>query len=101
MFEWLFILLAPVLPDAATQKDYIGVVAAEAGYAALVPAEKVVKPKVPTKDCKTCDGLGKVRTGDGHSWTKCPDCDPNLDGGNKREPSIILDVPTEEVGTDG
>jgi hypothetical protein len=80
MFEWLFLLFSPVLPvmpDATPKKDYIGVVAAEAGYASLVPTATPVKPKVPTKDCKTCKGLGKVPSGDGHEWTKCPDCDPN------------------------
>jgi hypothetical protein len=100
MFEWLFILLAPVLPDATPQKDYIGVVAAEAAYASLVPEEKVVKPKVPTKDCKNCKGLGKVPTGDGLGWTKCPECDPNLAADIKQEPSITLEVPTEKASID-
>lgn len=78
MFEWLFFFFAPVLPDATPKKDYIGVVAAEAAYASLLPDAAPVKPKVPTKDCKTCKGLGKVPSGDGHEWTKCPDCDPTL-----------------------
>lgn len=79
MVEWLFIFapLLPVATYAVPEKDYIGVVAAEAGYAALLPDAAPVKPKVPTKDCTTCKGLGKVPSGDGHEWTKCPDCDPN------------------------
>lgn len=78
MFDWLFVLLAPVLPDDAPKKDYIGLVAAETAYAALVPEATPVKPKVPTKDCTNCKGTGKVPTGDGQGWTKCPECDPSL-----------------------
>jgi hypothetical protein len=77
MFDWLFVLLSPVVPYAETvpQKDYIGLVAAEAAYSALLPESAPVKPKVPTKDCKTCNGTGRVRSGDNISWTKCPDCE--------------------------
>jgi hypothetical protein len=77
MFDWLFYLLAPVMPDAAPQKDYIGVVAAEAAYAALLPDKEVApKPLVDPKDCNRCNGTGRVRTGDGQGWMKCPDCQP-------------------------
>lgn len=78
MFEWLLTL--PMWFAHATpppQQDYVGVVAAEAAYAALLPDAAPVKPKVPTKDCTTCKGTGKVRQGDGHV-TECPDCDPTL-----------------------
>jgi hypothetical protein len=91
MFEWLFFIFAPLVPDATPPKDYIGVVAAEAAYAALLPDAAPVKPKVPTKDCKTCKGLGKVPSGDGHEWTKCPDCDPNLAVPTSR---VYLNPPT-------
>jgi hypothetical protein len=79
MFEWFFLLFAPVVPEAALPaKDYVGLVAAEVAYASLLPDAAPVKPKVPTKDCTTCKGTGRVRSGDGHEWTKCPDCDPML-----------------------
>jgi len=86
MFEWLFVLLSPVLPyaDAQPQKDYVGLAAAEAAYSALIPDTAPVKPKVPTKDCTTCKGTGRVRTGDNQGWTKCPDCDPELGQGTSR-----------------
>lgn len=76
MFDWLFILLTPAVPAAeAPPVDYVGPVAAEVAYLSLEPTD-VVKPKVPTKDCKTCNGTGRVRTGDNQGWTKCPDCEP-------------------------
>jgi len=79
MLEWLFVFLFPGAADVTHPKqDLVGVVAAEAAYTALQPTAAPVKPKVPTKDCKTCNGSGRVKTGDGHDWTKCPDCDPNL-----------------------
>lgn len=76
MFEWLLLLLAPLVPHATPpQTDYIGVVAAEAAYASLLPRSAPTKPKVDRKDCTTCNGTGKVRTGDGLGWTECPDCE--------------------------
>lgn len=66
------------------QKDYIALVASEAAYSALIPETAPVKPKVPTKDCTTCNGTGRVRTGDNQGWTKCPDCDPELGQGISR-----------------
>jgi hypothetical protein len=87
MFKWftafitfVFSLFSPGVPDenTAPQKDYIAVVASEAAYSALLPDKAPVKPKVPTKDCTTCKGTGRVRTGDDQGWTKCPDCDPTL-----------------------
>lgn len=77
MLEWLLSIPlwfshAPVPPQ-----DYIGMVAAEAAYAALLPNKAVVKPKVPRKDCTTCKGTGRVTQGDGHE-TECSDCDPAL-----------------------
>jgi hypothetical protein len=74
MLEWLFLLLTPA-PAAPPTTDYVGTVAAEAAYAALIPAAEPTKPKVPTKDCTTCNGAGRVRTGDDQGWTKCPDCE--------------------------
>lgn len=77
MFDWLFVLLSPVLPYAETapKTDYVAVAASEAAYSALISESAPVKPKVPTKDCTTCKGTGRVRTGDDQSWTKCPDCE--------------------------
>lgn len=88
MFEWLFLIFTPLMPDAAPKQDYVGVVAAEAAYTAMAPEREVVKPKVPTKDCKTCGATGRVRTGDNQGWTKCPDCDPTL-GAPATEPVDI------------
>lgn len=78
MFDWLFVLLSPVMPYAepAPKTDYIAVAASEAAYSALLPESAPVKPKVPTKDCTKCNGRGEVPTGDSnHPWTKCPDCE--------------------------
>jgi hypothetical protein len=75
MFEWI-LLAAPVIYATPPQKDYVGVVAAEAAYASLLPNTPVIKPLVDTKDCKRCNGEGRIRTGDGHAWTDCPDCEP-------------------------
>ena len=81
MFEWVVALFTALfswaIPHADTtpQKDYVGLAAAEAAYSALLPDAAPVKPKVPTKDCTTCKGTGRVRTGDDQNWTKCPDCE--------------------------
>lgn len=82
MFEWLVALFTALfswtLPHADTtpKKDYVGLVASEAAYSALLPDTAPVKPKVPTKDCTTCKGTGRVPTGDSNNpWTKCPDCE--------------------------
>lgn len=78
MFDWLFLFFSAGTSHVEPPKqDLVGVVAAEAAYSAL-KADVVVKKKVPTKDCTTCKGTGRVRTGDDHEWTKCPDCDPEL-----------------------
>jgi hypothetical protein len=97
MFEWLM-LFFPVTYAEPPKKDYIGMVAAEVAYSALLPDAPVVKPLVDTKDCKRCGGTGKIRTGDTISWTDCPDCEPK-DGapkGNVKEsaplPSMKLQV---------
>lgn len=76
MVEWLLSLFFTVAPlPATTEQDYIAAISAEVAYAALLPGPTPTKPKVPTKDCKTCNGTGRVRTGDDHAWTKCPDCE--------------------------
>jgi hypothetical protein len=86
MMNWLVVLLNLVSPHAAEppKEDCVGMVAAEAAYSALLPNQAPVKPKVPTKDCTTCKGTGKVQSGDGLNWSKCPDCDPAL--GNVKTP---------------
>jgi hypothetical protein len=63
------------------RQDYIGVVSAEAAYASLLPGSAPVNPPKPVdpKNCPTCGGTGKVRTGDGQGWTKCPTCQPASD----------------------
>ena len=77
MWEFILSLLSLVDPTV-TPKDYIGPVAAEAAYSAAMPTKQPVKPKVPTSECKTCNGTGRVRTGDDQGWTKCPDCEPDI-----------------------
>lgn len=57
---------------------YVGVVAAEAAYTTLLP-NTPDKPKpapspVDPANCPTCKGVGKVPSGDGQGWTKCPTC---------------------------
>lgn len=85
MFEWLFLLFAPTVPYAdappTATADYVGLVAAEAAYAALLPsAPNPDKPKPPPVDpanCPTCKGTKRVPTGDSNNpWTKCPTCQP-------------------------
>lgn len=81
MFEWLFMLFTPVVPYAAPAPapDYIGMVAAEAAYAALLPVQaQPDKPPVRPIDpnCPTCKGKGKVPSGDGQGWSNCPTCQP-------------------------
>lgn len=81
MFEWLLALM-PVTHVAPPPKDYyIGVVAAEVGYVTVIPDAPVTKPLVDTKDCKKCNGTGRIRTGDDQHWTDCPDCEPKDDTG--------------------
>jgi hypothetical protein len=76
MLKWLLAMLALLFPiNFSDDTDYTGEVAAEAAYASLLPDPTAVKPKGPTKDCKTCNGTGRVRTGDDQGWTKCPDCE--------------------------
>ena len=59
------------------RQDYIGVVSAEAAYASLLPRTAPVKPPKPIDpNCQTCKGAGKVPSGDGQGWTKCPTCQP-------------------------
>lgn len=83
MWKWLLTLLAFLFPANHTPNaDYVGEIAAHVAYADLLPAAKPVKPKVPTKDCTTCNGTGRVRTGDDNNpWTRCPDCDGSTGDG--------------------
>ena len=82
MAAWLLALLAAVASifsfKQAGDIDYVGDVAAQAAYASLLQSSGPAKPKVPTKDCTTCNGTGRIRSGDDLEWLKCPDCDPAL-----------------------
>lgn len=79
---WLAAFFAPVtVPEQVmyaeqpTKRDYVGLVAAEAAYAATLPSAPPEKPVVPPDpNCKTCKGTGKVKSGDGLGWSKCPTC---------------------------
>lgn len=88
MYEWVVMLLTPVVPYAAPAPEppveyYVGVVAAEAAYATLptgvpVPPPPAPAPPVDPKNCPTCKGTGRVPTGDSNNpWTKCPTCQPS------------------------
>lgn len=98
MFEWFFLLFAPILP-MTPPADYVGQVAAEAAYAALLP-DNVVKPDTPPDpNCKTCEGTGRVRSGDGQGWTKCPTCQPlALKSAPPFHPAPLPDVPQAPAG---
>lgn len=81
MYEFLMWLAALITSMfgvsnvAPPQQDYIGVVAAEAAYSAMLPGSAPVKPKKPIDpNCKTCKGKGKVPSGDGLGWSPCPIC---------------------------
>ena len=87
LLAWVFF----VIP--ASKQDYVGYVAAEFSYSALLKTPAPAKPKVPTKDCKTCNGTGRVRTGDDQGWTKCPDCDGVVVGGDATAASIVEQAP--------
>lgn len=75
MIDLLF-FFTPVVANAAPKKDYVGLVAAEAAYVALLPDAAPVDPQPVTPDpnCPTCRGVGKVPSGDGQGWSKCPTC---------------------------
>jgi len=101
MYKWL-LLIAAFFGWGAThvttpKKDYIGVVAAEAAYASLIPSTAPVNPKpVDPKNCPTCGGTGKVKTGDDINWTKCPTCQPMT---SPAKPTLPLTAPPKpEVG---
>jgi hypothetical protein len=96
MFEWLMLLLTPWVPNAApTETNYIGMVAAETAYSALLSGTTAVKP-TPAKpvdpNCSTCKGAGKVPSGDGQGWTKCPTCQPTQMQPLKAAPVMKLQV---------
>ena len=77
---WLTALFAPPAPPQvqyveALPQDYVGVVAVEAAYTTLLPKSPTPAPKpVDPANCPTCKGQGKVPTGDGQGWMKCPTC---------------------------
>jgi hypothetical protein len=71
--------LSLVTPHAPTppQKDYVGLVAAEAAYSALLSDTAPVNPApVDPKNCPTCGGTGRVRTGGDRELDKVPDVQP-------------------------
>lgn len=78
MWELIVFILSLINP-AIAPTDYVGPVAAEVAYAAAMPTTTPVKPKVPTSECKNCKGAGRVRTGDGLGWTKCPECESDIE----------------------
>jgi len=76
---WVLSFFTPAVYTAeahdAPQTDYVGMVAAEAAYSAALPGSAPVAPKKPIDpNCKTCQGKGKVPSGDGLGWSPCPTC---------------------------
>jgi hypothetical protein len=89
MLKWLLALIAFLFPASpVSETDYVGRIAAEAAYANLLPSATPAKPKVPTKDCTTCNGTGRIRTGDDQNWTKCPDCEGTPTGDIPLPPGV-------------
>lgn len=83
MSKWAFGLFVvswfgTTYANATPRQNYIGMVSAAAAYASLLPRTAPVTPPKPVdpKNCPTCGGTGRVRTGDGQGWTKCPTCKP-------------------------
>lgn len=66
---WLFFWLVDEAPDMTNP------VAVEFAYQLLHKNEDPVVPvdKDPDPNCPECRGTGKIKTGDGISWTRC-DC---------------------------
>lgn len=81
MYEFLLLLLGFGAADvpSAPKHDYVGLVAAEASYSALLPRRPDTKPGAPLKGCTICNGTNKVRSGGGETWVKCPANHPDAD----------------------
>ena len=104
IFSWFAALVSPPAPPQvqyveALPQDYVGLVACEAAYTTLLPKTAPPAPKpVDPANCPACKGLGKVRTGDGQGWTKCPACKggtgaTNCDGGTCPAPQPKVSSP--------
>lgn len=75
VFAFLTSLFSNVISVEPAHKDYVGALAAEAAYSAVLPGAEPVKPKKPIDpNCSTCRGTGKVKSGDGLGWSPCPTC---------------------------
>lgn len=103
MFEPLLLLVAQAAPANVPKNYYIGVVAAETAYVAMQP-DKAVDTRIDQKDCKVCNGTGRVRSGDDQGWTKCTNCKPPSEniGAPNVPPSMRLQarpLPKCESGT--
>jgi len=48
--------------------QYVAIIAIEAAMLTELPPP--IKPPLP--GCPQCKGTGKIKTGDGHTWTACP-----------------------------
>lgn len=102
MAKWLLFIAAllgiGVKHVKPHQEDYIGLVAAEAAYASLIRAATPVTPAPPVdpKNCPTCGGTGRVKTGDGQGWTKCPTCKPITEPAKPVMPMTV--PPKPDVG---
>src|SRR5690606_31541800 len=67
------VLIAFALCVPASASEFRSLISTSIALASLKePAPKPVKPD--RKDCPECKGTGRVRTGDGISWTECDAC---------------------------
>lgn len=103
VLSWFAALVSPPAPPQvqyveALPQDYVGVVAVEAAYTTLLPKSVKPAPKpIDPANCPTCKGTGRVRTGDGQHWTKCPTCD----GGTGDAPAVNATTAFSEKCDDG
>lgn len=74
MYELLLLVFGFGAADVPTtpKKDYVGVVAAEAAYSALLPRRAIPEQGTPLAGCPRCNGTNFVRSGGGEEWVKCP-----------------------------
>lgn len=75
----LLLLLAADRADAKSTRLWLAEISA---IAAGIEADAIdapapmpqPKPKVPRSQCKTCNGTGRVKSGDGLAWVTCDAC---------------------------
>jgi len=71
--------LTPLPAEARSTKAWLADVSAIAAELDLggSPITPPAPSKVKRSECKVCNGTGRVKTGDGISWTECENCVPD------------------------